>query len=75
MLDYAKNLMVGSKKGGKYVGGAFSFAANAVGDMGRYMKQIFDGKDFTDSSGKTVKSMTIGIGAEMKKGSIVHLAI
>ena len=36
--------------------------------MGRYMKQIFDGKDFTDSSGKTVKSMTIGIGAEMKKG-------
>lgn len=68
MLDYAKNLMVGSKKGGKYVGGAFSFAANAVGDMGRYMKQIFDGKDFTDSSGKNVKSMTIGIGAEMKKG-------
>lgn len=68
LMDYAKNMMMGTKKGNHYTGGAFSFAANAVGDIGKYIKQTIDGKPFIDSSGKSVKSQTIGIGAEMKKG-------
>ena len=68
LMDYAKNMMMGVKKGNKYTGGAFSFAANAVGDIGKYIKQTIDGKPFIDSAGKSIKSQTIGIGAEMKKG-------
>lgn len=68
LMDYAKNMMMGVKKGNKYSGGAFSFAANAVGDIGKYIKQTIDGKPFIDSAGKSIKSQTIGIGAEMKKG-------
>lgn len=68
LMDYAKNMMMGVRKGNKYTGGAFSFAANAVGDIGKYIKQTIDGKPFIDSAGKSIKSQTIGIGAEMKKG-------
>ena len=68
LMDYAKNMMMGVKKGNKYTGGSFSFAANAVGDIGKYIKQTIDGKPFIDSAGKSIKSQTIGIGAEMKKG-------
>lgn len=68
LMDYAKNMMMGVKKGNKYTGGAFSFASNAVGDIGKYIKQTIDGKPFIDSAGKSIKSQTIGIGAEMKKG-------
>lgn len=67
-LDGAKEYLLGEKKGDSYEGGMFSFVRNALGDAGKYVKQIFNGKDFISSEGKTIKATSVGIAAEMKAG-------
>lgn len=67
-LDGAKEYLLGEKKGDTYDGGMFSFVRNALGDAGKYVKQIFNGKDFVSSEGKTIKATSVGIAAEMKAG-------
>lgn len=69
--------MLGTKdSNGSYSGGAFSYIVNMGKDVSSYIKQTFTGKDFVDSSGKTIKSKFAGVGdsvRDMFNNGMAHL--
>lgn len=60
--------MFGKKgKNGAYDGGFFSYFRNSLTDIGGYFKQVFTGRSFTTTDGKTVVAKFEGVGDSLRK--------
>ena len=60
--------MFGKKgKNGAFDGGFFSYFRNSLTDIGSHFKQVFTGRSFVDTNGKTITAKFEGVGDSLRK--------